>query len=82
LAAFLAQAFAAGVSAAAQQQQSKLRGDIMGTGETNFTRFLSTTTTGTWAAGTVAVDLAYDEIPIPMTPIQELRAGLKEWLNI
>ncbi len=74
----LAELYAAQVNQAAQLQPSQLRGQQMATCD-----FLgATATSGTWGGNNwrmLGVDLAYEE-PIKLTPIQEMRAGLKSWL--
>ena len=74
----LAQTYTNRVSELAQLQQSQLRGQAMATCD-----FL-TATNGNWSGNNwrmLGVDLAYEE-PIKLTPIQEMRAGLKSWLNL
>jgi len=65
----------------AQIQQSKLRGQAMATCDFLTSGFASgTATSGNWFSKEVAVGMGYKE-PIPLTPIQQIREGLKSWLK-
>jgi len=82
LASFI-ETYADQVNMSAQQQQSRLRGATMATGFNNFTNWVDSTSTAMTNSGdwrTLGVDVACDT-PVKLTPIQEIRAGLKSWLG-